>query len=285
MRSIDVSKSSRPTAVAAGTAPMLQWLKIADLVVDDTYQRDLKRTNWTAIRRIADAFKWSRFSPVFVAPVEGGKYAVIDGQHRAHAAALCGFEEVPCQVVQMTVEEQAASFAAVNGLVTKVTTWNLFKAALAAGDGWAHECAAVCDRAGCVLMTNTGSTAAKEPGQIYTVMLIKKMVAAGKGTAVTMALKGIRNSEFGQGFEAYGNDILKPVLMAVCDRPWLVKTGADLAPFFNEFDIYKAIEQAVDFVKVKRRQGVADVSRYDIAAANIGEGLDRAFPQRMAAAA
>ena len=148
MRSIDVSKLKRPANVNPGPAPMLQWIRIEQLVVDDSYQRDLKAGNWKTIQRIAEAFRWSRFSPVFVAPVEGGRFAIIDGQHRTHAAAICGFAEVPCQVVQMSLEEQAASFAAVNGLVTKVTLQQIFKAALTAGETWAIECDRICRDAG-----------------------------------------------------------------------------------------------------------------------------------------
>ncbi|MBI1620099.1 ParB N-terminal domain-containing protein [Aquamicrobium zhengzhouense] len=148
MRSIDVTKLKRPANVDSGPAPMLQWIRIEQLVVDDSYQRDLKAGNWKTIQRIAEAFRWSRFSPVFVAPVEGGRFAIIDGQHRTHAAAICGFAEVPCQVVQMSLEEQAASFAAVNGLVTKVTLQQIFKAALTAGETWAIECDRICRDAG-----------------------------------------------------------------------------------------------------------------------------------------
>ena len=282
MRSIDVSNSTRPKHVEAGSAPMLQWLAIADLVIDDSYQRELKRESWTNIRRIAERFKWSRFSPVFVAPVEGGKYAIIDGQHRTHAAALCGFEQVPCQVVQMTREEQAASFAAVNGLVTKVTGYNILKAAIVAGEKWARECVEACSDAGCTLMTRNGSTDDKKPGEVYPIGLIRKAVRDGHRKAVTFTLKGLRESEFGTGYEAYTSEILKPLLMAIIDRPWLVESGIDLSGFLDDFDIWAAIDRAADFVKLKRRQGVVGVSRYDIATAEIGEGLDKAFPQRMA---
>lgn len=260
---------------------MLQWLKISDLVVDETYQRDLKPGNWKAIRRIAERFKWSRFSPVFVAPIEGGKYAVIDGQHRAHAAALCGFVEVPCQVVQMTPEEQAASFAAVNGLVTQVTAWNILKAAVAAKEKWALECVQVCADADCKLMTRNGSTDAKLPGEIYAIGLIRKAVADGKGEAVTLALSGLRRSQFGKDSIAYTNEVLRALFMAVTDRPWLTKANVDLAPFMDKFDIYAALDRAAEFVKVKRRAGATGISRYDLAAADIGEGLDKAFPQRV----
>lgn len=285
MRPIEVNPGMQPKTVEAGPAPMLQWIKIAELAVDDEYQRDLKRANWTAIKRIADQFKWSRFSPVFVAPIAGGKYAVIDGQHRAHAAALCGFDEVPCQVVQMTREEQAASFAAVNGLVTKVTLWNIFKAALVAGEPWALACNAACVAADCRLMTGAGSTDQKKPGDIYAIALIRAPVAAGHSASVTMALSGVRRSEFGKEAEAYNNEILKPLFAAVCDRPWLAKSGADLAGFMDSFDTYAALDRATEFAKVKRRQGAVGISRFDLVAADIGEGLDKKFPQRMAAAA
>lgn len=281
MRQIEVPKG-KPIASDPGPAPMLQWLKVADLVVDDNYQRELSKGNWTAIRRIAAQFKWSRFSPVFVAPVEGGKYAVIDGQHRAHAAALCGFEEVPCQIVQMSAKEQAASFAAVNGLVTAVTAWNILKAAIAAGEKWALDCVQVCKDADCKLMTRNGSTDAKLPGEIYAIGLIRKGVASGHRDSITLALSGLRRSQFGKDGIAYTNEVLRSLLMAVCDRPWLAKQNVDLAPFMDTFDIYAALDHAAEFVKVKRRAGAVGISRFDLAAADIGEGLDKAFPQRVA---
>ncbi len=276
MRRIDIGNAATLSAVDPGPAPMLQWLKIDDLVIDDQYQRDLKAGNWTAIRRIASKFKWSRFSPVFVAPVEGGKYAVIDGQHRTHAAALCGFAEVPCQIVQMSREEQAASFAAVNGLVTKVTIWNIFKAALVAGENWAVACDDVCRAARCRLMTTNVTAETKKPGEIYAIGLIRGHVRAGTGPPVTVALKGIRDSEFGATPEAYSNEILKPLLAAVSERPHLL--NRDLAGFIDDFDIYAVLDHAADFVKAKRRLGFANISRFDVARNQIGEGLDKAFP-------
>jgi hypothetical protein len=281
-RLIDVPPGNFPEAPDAGAAPILQWIKISNLVVDDTYQRELKRENWSAIRRIAERFRWSRFSTVFVAPVEGGRFAIIDAQHRTHAAALCGFEEVPCQIVQMDPGEQAASFAAVNGLVTKVTSWNILKAALAAGESWALDCAKVCADAGCRLMLGNNATDAKKPGEIYAIRLIRDAVKRGKGSAARLTLSGIRRSEFGEQATAYSNEILKPAFSAVADRPWLVKGKVDLASFFDEFDIWQALDEAEEIAKKKRRSGATGISRYDLAAAFIGEGLDKAFPQRMA---
>jgi hypothetical protein len=282
MRKIDVAPADRPKHIDPGAAPILQWLKISQLVVDDSYQRELQRGNWTAIRKIAARFKWSRFSPVFVAPVEGGLFAIIDGQHRTHAAAMCGFAEVPCQIVQMDAREQAASFAAVNGLVTRVTPLNIFKAAAAAGEPWAVAAIKACADAGCRLMSRNVSAAEKKPGEIFCVQLVRKLVDAGHAKAVTLALSGLRRSDFGSDAEAYTNEILKPIFAAVVDRPWLLGAAVDLKTFFDTFDIYSAIDRAEDFVKAKRRQGVVDVFRFDIISIEIGEALDKAFPQRMA---
>lgn len=285
MRQIDSAKLKRPENIDPGPAPMLQWIKIEQLVVDDSYQRDLKPGNWRAIQKIAEAFKWSRFSPVFVAPIEGGRFAIIDGQHRTHAAAICGFADVPCQVVQMSLAEQAASFAAVNGLVTKVTLFQIYKAALTAGEPWAIECAKICEDAGCRLMTAHGSTDNKRAGEIYAISLIRSFHEKGLGALVTFALRGLRTSEGGAEPAMWANDVLKALIGAVVERPWLAKQGVDLAAFLDRFDLYAAIDRAEDLARQKRRQGHIGISRWDIATVEVGEGLDRAFPQRMSAPA
>ena len=107
MRSISAEGFQKPKSVAAGAAPMLQWLKIADLVVDPAYQRPIVGKGRQNVDRIAQTFSWSCFAPVVVSPVEGGKFAIIDGQHRTTSAAILGFDSVPCQIVIAAREEQA----------------------------------------------------------------------------------------------------------------------------------------------------------------------------------
>ena len=70
------------------------------------------------------------FAPVIVAPVEGGQFAIVDGQHRTTAAMLRGQKTVPCQVVQTDRARQAAAYAAVNGNITKTTAQQLYLAKL-----------------------------------------------------------------------------------------------------------------------------------------------------------
>jgi len=91
------------------------------LVVDPAYQRPIIGRGRHNVDRIARTFSWSCFAPVVVAPVEGGKFAIIDGQHRTTAAALVGLESVPCHVVAAAREAQAAAFKAINGVTTPIS--------------------------------------------------------------------------------------------------------------------------------------------------------------------
>ena len=75
-------------------APILQWIKISDLVVDPAYQRPIFGEGRRNVDRIARNFRWSYFAPVVISPIEGGSFAIIDGQHRTTAAALLGIESV-----------------------------------------------------------------------------------------------------------------------------------------------------------------------------------------------
>lgn len=252
MRKITTAKGEI-IATEAGPAPMLQWVEVDQLVIDDEYQRPLSPHNWKSIRQIASGFKWSRFSPVLCAPVEGGLFAIIDGQHRTHAAALCGYQSVPCQIVQMSREEQAASFAAVNGNVTKVTTLNLLKAALAAGEPWAVECNAVATEGGCQLMLSNGSTQNKKPGQIYAARMFRKLVESRPREAIIKALNILLLAEgYGDNVDFWDSSILEPTLMALTETPQYLDR-VDFVSFLELYDIWDAVD-GID-AENKRRIG------------------------------
>jgi hypothetical protein len=142
---LNSKRFSTPTSdFAAGPAPFLDWIAVERLVVDTEYQREIGRKGATNVVQIAEHFDWSKFAPVIVAPVEGGKFAIVDGQHRTTAAMLRDIKEVPCQLVQADRAMQAAAYAAVNGNVTKKTPQQIYPARLAANEPTAFEIAAIC---------------------------------------------------------------------------------------------------------------------------------------------
>lgn len=231
-----------PVPVNAGPAPMLQWLKVADLIVDDDYQRPLGPSNWKAIQRIAANFLWSRFQPLLVAPVEGGRFAIIDGQHRAHAAMMCGIEQVPAVAVQVGREEQSRAFAWVNSQTIKVTAWQVYKAARIAGEDWAVRAERATLAAGCSLMTYNKSGKDKRPGELYCVVLVRRMIEQGLDEALTAGLGALRACPSMDRTAAYSDYVLKDWIPAVAESP--VRNPEVLAEALALKNPFKVIEDA-----------------------------------------
>lgn len=232
-----------------GPAPMLQWLAVDRLVIDDAYQRPLGAGNWKAIEKIAANFQWSRFSPVLVAPVAGGLFAVIDGQHRVHAAAICGITEVPAMVVQVGIEEQSRAFAWVNSQSIRVSVFHIFKAAFSAGDDWAVRADAAVSGGGCRLMRANASSSLKKPGEVYAIGMIRSLIEAGHDRAITAALAALRAVPALDRPVVYSDFLL---------RPWINAVAASHCPAHDV--LVRALELRSPFKVIERAQASLDRS-------------------------
>jgi hypothetical protein len=236
-----------PVIANPGPLPVLTWVRLDQMVIDDSYQRPLQDQNWKLIAEIAAAFDWSRFGAAMVAPAVGSTagrplYALIDGQHRVHAAALCGLEEVPALVSDIGPGDQARAFAAINGRVARINAFNLFKAALAAGEGWAVAADAAVSDAGCKLMTSNYSSRDRKPAQVYAVVFIRRAIEAGRAWAVTAGLGALRAVPSLQRPVAYSDFIIRPWVLAVGDSG--CRDRALLAQVLARHDPFKVIERA-----------------------------------------
>lgn len=219
-RSIDIAGFT-PATVADQQGPTLLWVPLADLVIDERYQRVLTAPGRRMIQRIADGFDWRMYQPILIASTGDGRYAVVDGQHRAHAAAVAGLATLPAMVVPMTPVEQARAFVGVNRDRIKLEAAAVFRAELAAGQPVAVEADRLVAAAGCRLMTFMRSSATRKVGEIYTHRLILAMVDRGEGAAVTAGLRAVRDSEAGQigqdaapGLRVYDEAVIRPWLTA-----------------------------------------------------------------------
>lgn len=141
--------------------------------------------------RIARAFRWSRFAPVVVSPVEDGRFAIVDGQHRTTAALLAGHAEVPCQVIHATPQEQAESFAAINGNVTRVSALALYNASLVSGDRNALAIEKAARRAGVKICPYPKSELNQEPGETLAIGAISACLKLHGENIVVLALRCI----------------------------------------------------------------------------------------------
>ncbi|MBR1604663.1 MAG: ParB N-terminal domain-containing protein [Alphaproteobacteria bacterium] len=120
-----------------GILPDMDWLPIEQLIIDGTYQRDIKgRRSENNIIKIMETFSWSKFAPLTVNDNQNGTFSVIDGQHRLEAIKRLGdIKNVPCYIIPgETIQQQAKTFTETNQNRVCVNNFDLYKAKLASGD-------------------------------------------------------------------------------------------------------------------------------------------------------
>jgi len=210
-----------------GPAPQLSWLPVSALRVDPTYQRPITGHGRVNIAKIVADFRWNRFAPVVVSPIAGGLYAVVDGQHRATAAATLGFETIPAQIILADITEQAAAFSAINGAVTRVHGQALHKAAVAAGDPVACRIERVAASAGVKILSYPVAELNQQPGETMAVGALRDAIDAYGDEPVRVALAAIRKGQ---------NDV-RGGLTAVIIRGAVAITAMMLAHGRSEFEI------------------------------------------------
>lgn len=185
MRAITIAGFQKPKVVFAGAAPTLRWLQVADLFVDSVCQR-FSNHRRRKIQRIANDFRWSRFRPVLVAPVERGKFVIIDGECRTTAAALVGFENVPCQIVCAEQEQLPNAFNAVNSTVSAVSRMALRAATVDASESSAVRLAELCARADVELLRYPVAANRQLAGQTMAVAALERCLKRyGDATLIT----------------------------------------------------------------------------------------------------
>ncbi len=236
-----------------GAAPMLQWVAVADLVVDDSYQRPIYGAGRSNVLKIAEGFRWSKFAPVIVAPTLGGKFAVIDGQHRATAAALLGIESVPAQVVIADAVDQAQAFKSINGQVTRMHRLALHAAAIAAGDEAALEIDAVAKAGGVTVLRYPRAVERMAPGETLALgALIEGLKAYGRETLITALTCVTETSNNTPG--VLSSSIIKALCIVLGANARWQEAGGALLAAFDEIDLESEHEEA----RVTRRpKGVA----------------------------
>lgn len=216
------------SASEVGERPELQWLKISRLRIDPRYQREIGRRGADNILAIAPAFRWAKFAPVIVAPIGEGLFAIVDGQHRTTAAALRGFESVPCVIIAADDAEQADAFVAINANVTAMSPLQLHAARLAAGDKSASVLTEVCLEAGVTVCRYPVPSNKIKPGETLAVAMLQSMLQKYGREVLISALSCITRTRRGNP-----GMIRKQIVGALCvvleaepdliaDRPRLI---------------------------------------------------------------
>jgi hypothetical protein len=140
-----------------GTRPRVVWLDLGLLDVDRRYQREITGAGSAHINRITRGFNWNRYQPIVVTEQDGGRYAVIDGQHRLEAAKKHPLiDSLPCYIIDAPdLAAQAEIFVAVNSDRRALTNLQKFWASVAAGNREAAALAKACEEAGVTIPRTT----------------------------------------------------------------------------------------------------------------------------------
>lgn len=261
--------------VSADPLPKLQWLPIADLVVDSMYHRPITGKGRGNVSRIARSFSWTSFSPVIVAPAADGKFAIIDGQHRATAAAVVGFETVPCQIVAAaTREEQAAAFRAINGRTNCVSRMALHRAALEGSEDWAIRLAEICALAEVQLLRYPVPVDRQTAGQTMAIGAVAQCLKRyGEDTLVTALQCVTQTTNNRPG--ALSARMIKALCAVLHSDQMLRDSGLTLLEAFDTIDLSALAEAAVAEAATKK------VSPVEALAEKINSQLWRRLPNRI----
>jgi hypothetical protein len=242
--------SNTTTEFKPGPVPMLQWVEIRLLVVDPEYQREIGKRGRININRIVEEFCWSKFAPVIVAPIEGGKFAIVDGQHRVTAAMVRGITSVPCQVIQADRVEQAAAYAAVNGNVTYTTPAQLYYARLTAGDPATKELQKICAAAEVTIIRRNLLSVDMRKGETQAVAAMRRCLKHYGATTLITSLQCI--TQTGDGNPGY---VRAYIFEAICETLYANQAWRDAGEqLFRSLDNF-SFPDRWDEANEKNRKG------------------------------
>jgi hypothetical protein len=165
-------------ACAGHRRPVFEWVRPAELKVDETYQRQLSEASVTLIRKIVSQWDWRRFKPPIVARL-GEDLVVVDGQHTAIAAATHPeISEIPVMIVPAdSLADQARAFVGHNRDRLNITIMQMHYAAVAAGDEDALTIDQVCQRAGVKVLRSPPAHGVYKPGDTVAVKAIGALIS------------------------------------------------------------------------------------------------------------
>lgn len=159
------------------TAPLIEWMKPEDLLIEGQYQRELSQRSIELIRKIVEGWDWRRFKPPIVAWTERG-FEIIDGQHTAIAAATHkGVDTIPVLVVEAAqVEDRATAFIGHNRDRLAVTPVQMHRAGVAAGDPEAVAVQRVIENGGARLLVGQYGGYKYKRGETIAVSVIGSLI-------------------------------------------------------------------------------------------------------------
>lgn len=161
-----------------GDRPSFALVRPQDLFIEASYQRDLSKRSIALIRNIVGNWDWRRFKPPICSSLDDGRFAVIDGQHTAIAAACHpAIELIPIFLTEAgTIADRANAFVGHNRDHVAITQLQMHRAAVAAQDDVAIAVEDACRIAGVTLLAVTRPRGEWKPGESIAIKAIYRVV-------------------------------------------------------------------------------------------------------------
>lgn len=201
LRSIQpINIAGLDTAAPDDGEPICERVDPASLFVDPSYQRDIGERGLRQIRKIVEAWSWSKFKPPICAYAEHDGVSVLkvlDGQHTAIAAASHpDIDMIPVMIVDAAdTASQAEAFVGQNTQRLGVTMLQLHRAGLVAGDDDAVTMEQVCNRASVLILDNPPARGQYRPRETVAIKAIRDLIDRRGAMKARMILEVLANAD------------------------------------------------------------------------------------------
>lgn len=232
-----ISIDDLDTAAPETGEPICERVDPKALFVDPAYQRQISERGLRQIRRIIEAFDWTKYKPPVCAYADhdgATVLKVLDGQHTAIAAASHpNIDMIPVMIVEaVDTASQAAAFVGQNTNHLGVTALQKHRADIVARDEDALTVEQVCGRANVVVLTSPPSRAEYKPRETVAINALRQLIDRRGAMKARMILEVLANAE------------LAPITANHIRAADLLMTDAEYADSFDPIDLTKEIETA-----------------------------------------
>jgi hypothetical protein len=236
-----ISKLAMPDVAPGGAdmpEPKFERAAPTELLVDETYQRNLSERSIRLIRKIVANWDWRTYTPPIVVRLKDGLHC-IDGQHTAIAAASHpAVKEIPVMVVKADdIKDRAKAFLGRNRDRIAVTPNQLHIAAVAAGDDTAVTIDQVCARANVKILKQPPGAASFKVGETLAVGTISALVNRRGALKARQVLETITAAK------------IAPIPAALIKAVEDLMNNKEFAPQIEPADITTAIREGLGEVE------------------------------------
>lgn len=177
---VEDEKSSLRSVEPVQVESIIEWVPIADIKVDLSYQRPLSKEK---VQKIAANFDRSIAGLLILSMRNNGDLYCVDGQHRLASMQKIGEVFAKCEIIQgLTIQQEAAKFRLANTSRKSPEALDLFRARLVEGDPVALAIGRVVEKCGLTIQFKrpVGNHWAREtPSSIWAVSALEDIYRKG----------------------------------------------------------------------------------------------------------